>query len=175
MQTIRTELDERFSSPGVRPTSWDRTRSVLEAAQVAWITTIRRDGRPHVAPLVPLWLDDTIFFSTGSGEQKAVNLSRCPHVILTIGDGQWRQGLDIVVEGDARRITDRTVLERLEAVSATRWDGRWRYQIGAEGFLVPGEEPIRVFAIQPTKILAFGRGEEGFSQVSHRPERADLG
>ncbi|MFI2361935.1 pyridoxamine 5'-phosphate oxidase family protein [Promicromonospora sp. NPDC019610] len=52
-----TELDARFSDPGVQPTAWEETQGVLENAQLTWLTTVRADGRPHVTPLVAVWLE----------------------------------------------------------------------------------------------------------------------
>jgi hypothetical protein len=51
-------------------------------------------------------------FSTGAGEQKLANLLANSHVVLTTGCNRWDQGLDVVVEGDAVRVTDDTVLDR---------------------------------------------------------------
>jgi nitroimidazol reductase NimA-like FMN-containing flavoprotein (pyridoxamine 5'-phosphate oxidase superfamily) len=145
MQDPLTELDERFSDPGAKATPWATTREVLENAQLSWVTTVRADGRPHVTPLVPVWLDDTVHFTTGPGEQKAVNLAGNPHVVMTTGCNRWDHGLDVMVEGEARRVTDRDTLERLAA---------------ADG-------PVLVFAIKPAKVLAFGKGE--FSHTRYRP------
>ncbi|MEU4387162.1 pyridoxamine 5'-phosphate oxidase family protein [Promicromonospora sp. NPDC023805] len=46
-----TAIDTRFSEPDAEPTSWQATQEVLENAQMTWVTTVRADGRPHVAPL----------------------------------------------------------------------------------------------------------------------------
>jgi hypothetical protein len=70
-----TELDTRFSDQDAVATDWEETRRALEEAELFWISTVRADGRPHVTPLVAVWLDDAIYFATGRGEQKAVNLS----------------------------------------------------------------------------------------------------
>jgi Pyridoxamine 5'-phosphate oxidase len=40
------------------------------------------DGRPHVTPLVAVWLADAIYFGTGADEQKAHNLRANSHVVL---------------------------------------------------------------------------------------------
>jgi len=69
-----TTLDRRFSDPEAVATGWDETRRVLETAELFWISTVRVDGRPHVTPLVAVWLDDALHFSTGATEQKAANL-----------------------------------------------------------------------------------------------------
>ena len=69
MNEPTTTLDDRFSDAGSAPTSWDETVRALEAAELFWITTVRADGRPHTSPLVAVWLDDALHFSTGADEQ----------------------------------------------------------------------------------------------------------
>lgn len=162
-----TELDERFSDPGATATTWASAREALEAAQLSWVSTVRADGRPHVTPLVAVWLDGALHFCTGPGEQKAVNLAGNPHVVVTTGCNQWDRGLDVMVEGEARRVTDRATLERLAAAWATKWDGSWQYEVADEGFR-HGAGFAHVFAVEPAKVLAFGKGP--FSHTRHRPE-----
>jgi hypothetical protein len=58
-----TELDRRFSDQDAVATDWEETRRALEDAELFWISTVRADGRPHVTPLVAVWLDDTIYSS----------------------------------------------------------------------------------------------------------------
>ena len=57
MQEPVTELDVRFSDPGAKATPWAKARAALETAQLSWLTTVRADGRPHVTPLVSVWLE----------------------------------------------------------------------------------------------------------------------
>jgi general stress protein 26 len=118
-----TELDTRFSHEDAVATAWEETRRALEDAELFWISTVRADGRPHVTPLVAVWLDDAIYFATGPGEQKAVNLRTNQNVILTTGCNEWERGLDVVVEGKAVQVTDHDLLECLAGVWATKWDG----------------------------------------------------
>ena len=119
MQQPVTELDTRFSDPNAVVTDWEETCRALEDAELFWITTVRNDGRPHVTPLVAVWLDDAIHFATGAGEQKAVNLRTNQNVILTTGCNEWERGLDVVVEGEAIQVKDESLLERL----AEAWGG----------------------------------------------------
>jgi nitroimidazol reductase NimA-like FMN-containing flavoprotein (pyridoxamine 5'-phosphate oxidase superfamily) len=168
MENPVTRLDERFSEPDARATPWATTRQTLEAAQLFWLTTVRSDGRPHVTPLVAVWLDGTLHFCTGPGEQKALNLTGNTHVAATTGSNQWDQGLDVIVEGEAQRVTERATLERLATAWATKWDGQWRYEVTDTGFAHPDAGgPVLVFAVQPTKVLAFTKG--GFSQTRYLP------
>jgi len=185
LNTPVTTLDQRFSAPDATATGWDETRRVLEAAELFWISTVRADGRPHVTPLVAVWADDAIYFCTGPAEQKAVNLSASPHVILTTGCNSWDEGLDVVVEGDAVRVTDDDVLQRLAAAWAAKWDGRWRFHVrdgcfyhsdpdaGDPGQVVRYREhevrqdAVLVFSVTPTQIAAHDKGDP-FGHTRHR-------
>jgi general stress protein 26 len=166
MTTPQTTLDERFSEPGSEATSWDRTRSVLETAELTWLTTVRADGRPHQSPLVTVWLEGALHFSTGTEEQKAVNLRANPHVLLTVADRRWDEGLDVVAEGDAVRVSDDATLKQLAQAWATKWDGRWNYEVRDGYFGHPGHDfQVLVYRVQPVKVLAFGQGT--FTHTRH--------
>jgi nitroimidazol reductase NimA-like FMN-containing flavoprotein (pyridoxamine 5'-phosphate oxidase superfamily) len=166
MQPV-TELDTGFSDGDAVATGWEETRRVLEEAELFWISTVRADGRPHATPLVAVWLDDAVHFATGTREQKAVNLRANPNVILTTGCNQWERGLDVVVEGEAVQVTDERVLERLAEAWATKWDGRWHYEVHSGGFRHEGGSgAVLVFSVKPAKVLAFAKGT--FGQTRHR-------
>jgi general stress protein 26 len=152
------ELDARFSDPETTATPWAHAREILESAQLSWITTVRADGRPHVTPLVTVWLDDTLYFTTGATEQKGHNLFGNPHVVVTTGCNRWDDGTDVVVEGDAVRVTDRAHLERLSGAWYDKWDGKsWTFEVGDGVFRHEVGEAL-VYAVTPTKVLAFGKG-----------------
>lgn len=170
MRTPVTTLDQRYSDPGAVATPWDETRRALEAAELSWISTVRPDGRPHVTPLVAVWAGDALHFCTGAGEQKTANLSANPHVILTTGCNRWDGGLDVVVEGDAVRVTGDDELKRLAEAWTGKWDGQWQYAV-REGSFRPqseqevGTEPVYVYAVQPARVLAFTKGT--FTHTTH--------
>src|SRR6201995_5914138 len=134
MTAPRTELDTRFSERGAQPTSWEETLEAIKQAEIFWISTVRTDGRPHVTPLVAVWLDDALHFATGPDEQKALNIAADPRVALTTRASDWQGGLDVVIEGKAMRVTSADKLRRLAEAWAQKWDGRWQYQVGADGF-----------------------------------------
>lgn len=167
-----TTMDARYSEPDGVVTPWDETRRVLETAEIFWLSTVRADGRPHVTPVVGVWHDDALHFSTADTEQKATNLRGNPHVILTTGCNRWNEGLDVVVEGDAVRIIDHDQLERLAKVWSSTWDGRWHYLVRDGYFYHYDEEAqtvlpdsILVFSVKPIKVFAFAKGR--FSHTRH--------
>ena len=172
MEDPVTELDARFSHPDAVATEWNETRRVLETAQLFWISTVRADGRPHVTPVVAVWVDGALHFSTGDHEQKAANMETNPHVILTTGCNHWDRGLDVVVEGDAVRVTDQALLERLAEAWTATWDGRWQHEVRDDGFRhMDGDTVlpyvIHVFSVAPTQIAAHHKGDP-FSHTTHR-------
>jgi nitroimidazol reductase NimA-like FMN-containing flavoprotein (pyridoxamine 5'-phosphate oxidase superfamily) len=167
MTTPRTELDERFSDKGANPTTWEQTVALLAAAELFWVTTVRADGRPHVTPLVAVWLDDALHFCTGPTEQKSLNLDANPNVVLPTGTNRWDEGTDVVVEGAAVRVTDGATLARLAAAWTTKWDGRWVFEPRDGAFHHADQEGVaNVYAVRPSRVLAFGKGE--FSHTRHR-------
>lgn len=162
-----TTLDRRFSDDGAQAVSWPDTVRVIETAPVFWLTTVRADGRPHSTPLVAVWLDDALHFATGETEQKARNLAANPHVLLSTGDNRWEAGLDVVVEGDAVRVTGDDQLGRLADAWRTKWDGQWVFEARDGEFHFPDDGATAlVFRVEPTTVLAFGKGV--FTHTSHR-------
>jgi general stress protein 26 len=160
------EQDVRFGDPESPPTSWAEARNVLEAAELFWISTVRADGRPHVTPLPAVWADDRLHFCTGPDEQKAVNLARNPHVALTTGSNRWKDGLDLVVEGDAVQVTDDARLRALADLWRGKYHGDWDFAVSDGAFRHGDGGAALVFAVAPTKVLAFAKGR--FAQTRYR-------
>ena len=159
------ELDARFSAPDAVVTPWEHTLRVIEDAELFWISTVRADGRPHVTPLPAVWQDDCLYFCTGADEQKGVNLGRNAECALTTGNNAWKTGLDVVIEGTARRVTDETRLHRLADAWASKYKGDWQFEVRNGAFQGEGGEAL-VFEVAAAKILAFAKGE--FAQTRYR-------
>ena len=160
-----SELDARFSDPGAVATPWEDVRRTIDEAELFWISTVRVDGRPHVTPLPAVWLDGTLYFCTGATEQKAVNLAGNAHCALTTGNNAWKAGLDVVIEGNARRVTDEVRLQRLADAWESKYEGDWHFEVANGAFQGEGGEAL-VFEVISTKILAFAKGN--FAQTRYR-------
>lgn len=160
------EQDIRFGDPASPATPWSEVRRVLETAELFWISTVRRDGRPHVTPLPAVWHDSRLHFCTGPAEQKAVNLAGEPRVVLTTGTNQWKQGLDVVVEGIAARVTDEAELRGLADLWRSKYHGDWDFAVKDGMFHHEDGGSAVVFEVVPTKVLAFAKGE--FAQTRFR-------
>jgi Pyridoxamine 5'-phosphate oxidase len=155
-----TTFDAEYSDPAATATSWEETHRALEEAELFWICTVRPDGRPHVTPVVAVWAEGAIWFSTGAAEVKFANLRANPHVVLTTGCNRWDGGLDVVVEGKAALVTDDVVLGRVTGAFAAKWDGRWQFKAQGGAFRGPdGSGEAMVFSVTPVKIFAHAKGD----------------
>ena len=160
------ELDARFSEPDARPTPWADVERAIEDAELFWISTVRADGRPHVTPLPTVWRNGCVYFCTGATEQKGVNLAKHPECALTTGSNAWKAGLDVVVEGAARQVTDDALLHELADAWASKYDGDWQYDVRDGAFHHDVGEAL-VYEVAPAKVLAFAKGS--FAQTRFRP------
>lgn len=167
-----TTLDTRYSDPEARSTGWERAREALRTAEVFWLSTVRPDGRPHVTPLIAVWLDGALHFCTGPGERKARNLAANPHVVLTTGVNAYGSGLDLTVEGDAVNVTDHARLHRIADAYEEKYGAGWHFDVADGAFRLPaagrapGEGRALVYEVAPVTAFGFAKGE--FAQTRWR-------
>jgi hypothetical protein len=160
-----TDLDARYSGPDAKPTDWQQTRAELADAELYWLSTVRPDGRPHTTPLIAVLVDDVVYVTTGAEERKARNLARNPSVVVTTGRNALREGLDIVVEGEAVRATDEALLSRVAAAFETKYGAEWHFDVRDGAFHHEGGTAL-VFAVAPTTVFGFAKGP--YAQTRYR-------
>jgi hypothetical protein len=162
MPIPRTELDARYSEPDARPTSWEAGRRLLEQAELYWLSTVRPDGRPHVTPLLAVWLADRAVFCTGPQEQKARNLAANPACALTTGTTTLH-GLDVVLTGTAVRVIDDRRLQPIAAAYLAKYGHEWAFTVDGGAFVHQDGGEALVFEIVPSTVHGFAKG--AFSQT----------
>jgi hypothetical protein len=162
--TINGKLDARFSE-ATAPVGWQAVSDALRVAELYWLTTVRGDGRPHVTPLIGAWIDDVFVFCTGPEEQKARNLAHSTAVTVTTGVNTWNDGLDVIVEGGAERLTGREQLTRLADAIREKYGDDWDFSPTDDGFGHTDDGGDRhiahVFGVRPAKVLAFAKSPHG--------------
>ena len=161
--TPTTDLDGRFSSDGATTTLWADARARLADAEIFWITTVRPDGRPNVAPLISVMIDDSLYFCTGAEEQKARNIEQNPKVAMTTGQNALNEGLDLVIEGDAVRVTDEATLQRTADLYGSKYED-WNFEVRDGTLHTADGGDALLFEVRPAKGFGFGKGEP-FSQT----------
>lgn len=162
-----TDLDARYSDDTAEATGWAEAREILTAAELYWLSTVRPDGRPHVTPLLGVWLDHAMYFCTGPDERKARNLADNPHTVLTTGSNALHEGLDLVLESEAVRLTDETRLRRIADAYVTKYGEDWRFDV-RDGLFhhASGAGTALVFEVAPA--TAFGFRKSPYSQTRWR-------
>jgi hypothetical protein len=133
------------------------------------LSTIRPDGRPHLAGVVGHWLDDTLYFVSGPATRKARNLvgdHRCSFAI-SLPD------LDLVLDGTASRVTDPATLAR---VAQGYTDRGWPLEVDGDmvtaTFWAPTAPPPpwHLHAFTPTTALGVATAApSGATRWDHRP------
>lgn len=165
-RTPVTELDTDYSDADARATSWADAREHLEKAEIFWLSTVRPDGRPHVTPLISVWVDDALHFCTGIEERKFRNLSNNAHCILTTGCNQYGEGLDLVVEGDAMRVSDDARLQRIADAYESKYGSDWHFDV-RDGAFYAGDREDWVYEVAPVTAFGFAKGNQ-FGQTRWR-------
>jgi general stress protein 26 len=167
-------IDPRYGDASASAPPWSEIERLLDEAQLYWIVTVRRDGRPHAVPLVGVWQDGAFAFCTGPEEQKQRNLDGNQHVAVTTGSTGtqgWDVGKDVVLEGSASRVTDAATLESLAAAWSAKYGDDWRFEVRGDEFVElshsggGGGGGAWVYRVRPDKVIAFG-GDHG--QTTYR-------
>lgn len=157
------------SPPGVplAPLTWDDTAAQLAASENYLLSTAAADGRPHVVPVLGLWLDDVLYFNTARSARKARTLAANPRIAATVAGTR----ADLVVEGTAEVVRQAETLERVAAAFPGKYPW-WHPFVSGGEFYDPADtamsEPRLVFAIAPEVVYAFAK-EKGFSATRWRP------
>ena len=134
-----TNLD-RYGSPAL---SWSRPRDLLAAPpnpdtpggdRPSFLGTSRPDGRPHAAGIGALWHEGDLYFTSGPGTRKARILAANPACTISMS----LEGIDLVFEGDAARVTDN---KTLEAVADLYRQGGWPAAVEGDAFTAPFSAP----------------------------------
>lgn len=158
-----------FSSADAVPTAWARGNAELRDAEVYWLSTVRPDGRPHVTPLLGIWLDGALCFCTGSDERKAKNLAHNQRCILTTGRNTLADSVDIVLEGEAIRVEDGALLRRVADTYESKYGARFTAPEGTWfglGDAIRGGDAL-VYQVVPSTAFGFEKGAQ-FSQTRWR-------
>ena len=127
------------------------------------LATTDPDGRPHVVPVLAVWLDGNLCFVSSRQSRKTRNLARNNGCAVTVPGAD----LDLVLEGAAHLVRDAARLEKVAKLFPVKYP--WWEPIVRDGdFYDPADtEPRYVYAVEPAQVFAFGK-EHGFSATRWR-------
>jgi hypothetical protein len=135
-EPIDTKNLDRYGSAAL---PWSRPRDLLldawrDSGTTFVLGTVRPDGRPHAAGIGALWLDGDLYFTTSPDARKGRNLAANPAATIFAR----LEGIDVVFEGEAVRVTDAPTLERAAALYS---EGGWPATVEGDALTAPYSAP----------------------------------
>lgn len=133
---IETTNLDGYGSP-VLP--WSRPRDLLASAIAGpdvsfFLGTVHPEGHPCSAGVGALWHEGDIYVVSGPATRKSLNLAANPACTISVR----LEGLDLVIEGEATRVTDAPTLEQL----AGRYrEVGWPAEVAGDAFTAPYSAP----------------------------------
>ncbi|SHH47764.1 PPOX class probable F420-dependent enzyme [Jatrophihabitans endophyticus] len=129
----------------------ERRREFLSAGtRTAILSTVRKDGTPHAAPIWFVLDGDVVVFTTGEDTVKGRNLRRTGVATVTVDEAAPPFSF-VTLTGDVEIVDDPDALLQW----ATRLGGRYMGEAAAEQFgrrnAVPGELLVR---LTPRRVTA---------------------
>ena len=125
-----------------------------------WLATTDADARPHMTAVGAFWVDGKYYFTASPKSRKARNVERNPQCAL----GVAVHGYDVALEGDAHRVTDDAMLQKLAGVFA---EGGWAPTVADGGFTheysapSAGPPPWYVYEMTLENVYAVATQEPG--------------
>jgi pyridoxamine 5'-phosphate oxidase-like protein len=109
---------------------WSRAWEALSPGSLGpeaacFLSTVRPNGRPHSAGIGVAEFDGDVYFTSGPESRKSRNLAANPTCTLSMR----LEGMDVVLEGEAHRVTDRAALDGV--VAAFR-EGGWPAEVDGD-------------------------------------------
>jgi hypothetical protein len=158
--TETTNLDTIYGSQAI---PWSRPGERLAVGALGpmarfFLGTVRPDGRPHAAGIGAAWHDGDLYFQCGPKTRKARNLAANP--ACTVSGSV--PGMDLVFEGEARRVAHAPTLE---AVAALYREGGWPVQVDGDAFTAPysapsaGPPPWHLFRLEAHTVFGVATAE----------------
>jgi hypothetical protein len=117
---------------------WERARTQLAQPPgphaTYFLGTCRPDGTPHAAGVGAQWLAGDLYFTSGAQARKARDLAVNPRCTISV----TLNGIDLVLDGSAQRVTEPDMLER---VAAGYRAGGWPAEVAGDALTAPYSAP----------------------------------
>jgi hypothetical protein len=159
-EPISTRNLDQYGSPEL---PWSRPRDILAsdtpgADLTFFVATVRPDGRPHSAGVGGVWVDGALYFVGGPRTRRSRNLAANPACTVSVR----LRGIDLVLEGEAHRVTDSATLQRVAALYRT---GGWPAEVEGDAltasFTAPsaGPPPWHLYRLTPHTAIGVASAE----------------
>ena len=141
-------------------------RELIEGARTLYVSSINRDGSPH---LVPMWfaIDDEglIAFTTYAASQKVRNLERDPRLTVLIEAGDTYAELrGMSIDAEAEIVRDPQVTTRAIALNAARREDRPRPMPDRDAPVPPEAYKRVTVRVHPLRVRSWDHRQLGWAQ-----------
>ena len=127
-----------------------RRAFLLAGTRTGVLATVRKDGRPHAAPVWFTLDGDDVLFTTGADTVKGRNLRRTGQATLVVDEARPPFHF-VAIEGTVELSEDLDETLRWATVLGGRYMGAENAEAFGRRNAVPGELLVR---LRPTKIVA---------------------
>jgi len=138
------------------PIDWAEAARLFAAERSYWVATTSDDGRPHVRPVLAVWVDERLYSTTSPAARKGQNLASRPSAAVSA----HAPTMDIVVEGPVTWVDDPRRLHRIGRAYHDKY--QWPVTVVDRAFDAPyaaptaGRPPYQVYELTPAVAYAFG-------------------
>ncbi len=123
---------------------------LMEGTRTGKLSTVREDGRPHVAPIWFAWNDGKIIFDTMGDSVKAKNIRRNPQVSICVDDESPPYAF-VIIQGTAKFSDNQKDLLKWNTIIARRYMGEKLAEVYGKRNTVEGSLLVEV---TPTKMIS---------------------
>jgi nitroimidazol reductase NimA-like FMN-containing flavoprotein (pyridoxamine 5'-phosphate oxidase superfamily) len=146
---------------------WAGAAAEIAGTETYLAATVSPDSRPHVVPVLGVWVDGELVFNTDASARKARHLARNPAIAVTAPGDDY----DFTLEGFAEQITDASALHAVADAFPRKYEW-WHPQVVDGRFVADDRGVVRVvYAVHAENVFGFGK-KSGFSGVRWRFSRS---
>jgi hypothetical protein len=138
--------------------SWEEAHQRFEDSQFYWLATTSPNGRPHLMPVLGVWVGGVLHFCTSDQSRKGRNLARDPRCSVSIDSDD----LHLILEGVASPVGDDHRLRQIAVAYEEKYGWETTVSVGGligSGAPTAGPPPYSVYAVRPTTAFGFGTDE----------------
>jgi len=123
---------------------------LMEGTRTGKLSTIQKDGSPHVAPIWFVWNEGKIIFCTGESSVKGKNMRRNPQISICVDDESPPYAF-VIIQGTAKLNDNHKDLLKWNTIFARRYMGEELAEVYGKRNAVEGSLLVEV---TPTKMIS---------------------
>ena len=154
---VQPAAEPLTNNDGREPTvlPWAHGRQRIDEARYYLLGTTHPSGRPHLRPVLAVWVGGALYTTSSPRARKGRNLdrdARCSVAVTAVD-------MHIVLDGLSSKVTDPGLLGSIADAYRTKYD--WNVTVvGGEldapyGAPTAGPPPYQLYEIRPTAVFGF--------------------